>query len=405
VGGNGADTLSGDVGVDMASYFEHTDSVNADADGETGDDGSSWGEGDTIAADIEELEGGQAADTLTGNAGENFIRGGAGNDTIRGLGGNDWLVGERGADTLAGGDGDDGVSYFEHTAAVTADLDGVEGDDGQAGERDTIGTDVENLEGGSGADTLTGGPGHDGLWGLTGSDRLDGGAGQDYLDGGPQADVLTGGADDDVVSYQGRAGSVTADLTGSVRNDGEKGEGDTISADVEILRGGSGADTLTGNAGDNFIWGGAGNDTIRAGAGDDVVTGSNGTDSVFGEAGDDDVIGEPGPPSSGTIFLGDVPGSDTVRDKVDGGENSTGGDGCFVRAAGAFVNCEHMLGLPQVVQRGLRNPLASAAGITAAGGSLVSKSGHSGNSATGSAANREGTSPTQVQAPRFAPAS
>ena len=36
------------------------------------------------------------------------------------------------------------------TAAVTADLDGKR-DDGQRGEGDTIGTDVENLTGGTGS--------------------------------------------------------------------------------------------------------------------------------------------------------------------------------------------------------------------------------------------------------------
>jgi Ca2+-binding RTX toxin-like protein len=100
------------------------------------------------------------------------------------------------------------VTYARRVAAVAADPDGVAGDDGEAGERDTINTDVENLLGGAGADTLTGngaanllrgGPGGDRLSGRAGTDRLDGEAGYDRLDGGTNTttgkDVCVAGAD------------------------------------------------------------------------------------------------------------------------------------------------------------------------------------------------------------------
>jgi VCBS repeat-containing protein len=78
--------------------------------------------------------GGNANDTLPGDAGTDLAFGQNGNDTLSGLGGNDLLCGGNGNDTLSGGDGDD------------------------------------TLAGGAGNDRLTGGPG---------ADRFSGGIGTD----------------------------------------------------------------------------------------------------------------------------------------------------------------------------------------------------------------------------------
>jgi Ca2+-binding RTX toxin-like protein len=132
------------------------------------------------------------------------LMGGAGDDRLVGGSGDDLLTGEFGADVLQGGAGSDTADYSETSirSSVRADLDGATGDDGgpedgPAGARDTIGGDVENLEGtitddvligNAGPNVLTAVGGHDLLQGLGGNDRLtgrgggtvDGGAGTDH---------------------------------------------------------------------------------------------------------------------------------------------------------------------------------------------------------------------------------
>ena len=96
------------------------------------DDGEA-GENDRIATDVENLTGGSANDRLTGSAGSNVLNGGTGNDV---------LDGGLGADLILGGAGTDTADYSSRRAAVTADPDGA-ADDGEAGETDTVETDVE----------------------------------------------------------------------------------------------------------------------------------------------------------------------------------------------------------------------------------------------------------------------
>jgi hypothetical protein len=112
VGGFGRDLLQGGPGSDTASYSEVSNRLGivADLDGATGDDGSSEdgapGARDTIAADVENLEGTNTDDVLTGNAGPNVIDGSGGHDQIQGLGGNDRLTADGGG-SLDGGAGSD----------------------------------------------------------------------------------------------------------------------------------------------------------------------------------------------------------------------------------------------------------------------------------------------------------
>ncbi|MFC4120532.1 calcium-binding protein [Nonomuraea zeae] len=112
IGGFGGDLLQGGGGPDTAVYSEVSNrlGVRADLDGVTGDDGSSEdgpaGARDTVAADVENLEGTRANDVLIGNAGANVIDGSGGHDQVQGLGGDDRLTGEGGG-SLDGGAGTD----------------------------------------------------------------------------------------------------------------------------------------------------------------------------------------------------------------------------------------------------------------------------------------------------------
>jgi Ca2+-binding RTX toxin-like protein len=112
VGGFGSDLLQGGPGSDTVSYSEisYRLGVRADLDGAVGDDGSSEdgpaGARDTIAADVENLEGTGTNDVLIGNTGPNVIDGSGGNDQVQGLGGDDTLTADGGG-SIDGGVGAD----------------------------------------------------------------------------------------------------------------------------------------------------------------------------------------------------------------------------------------------------------------------------------------------------------
>jgi Ca2+-binding RTX toxin-like protein len=64
-------------------------------------------------------------------------------------------------------------------------------------------------------------------------------------------------------------------------DDGEQGEGDTVSSDAEIIRGGRGEDTLTGGPGPEELYGNAGDDTLDGGDGaGDLLDGGDGNDTL-----------------------------------------------------------------------------------------------------------------------------
>ncbi len=196
-------------------------------------------------------------------------------DIIDGGAGNDVLLGELGDDSIAGGTGDD-------TAFGGTGDDTIRGD---------AGNDV--IDGGDGNDTLYGGADEDTLvvTDTSGADVIEGGeAGSDY-------DVLDGSGltqDTTVVISAPEAGSLT-------RN------GETANfTEIEEVRTGSGADSITGSTGNDTIQSGTGADTIDAGAGDDSIdlgAGSPDGDAdllVFSDAdGNDTVTNFDGPTDNG----------------------------------------------------------------------------------------------------------
>jgi Ca2+-binding RTX toxin-like protein len=318
-GGIGADAnvVKGGTGVDTADFSSRSEGVVVTLNG-VADDGIGH---DNIGTDVENLTGTEFPDRLIGGAGANMLRGGSGDDVVRG---------EGGPDILNGGAGTDTADYADHAAGVLVNPNGasVSGNatDGPSGARDAIGTDVENLSGGSGDDTLVdstpanrfaGGPGTDTvdysttpgdltvtidniaddgtgaddvrtdvesvmagggddlLEGSDAANRLDGGAGADALRGGAGPDTLIGGAGEDLVLYDERLAPVTVQADGSPLSgsaeDGAPGARDTVAASVEDILGGDGNDTLTGNPLDNILDGGPGDDVLNGGAGEDAA--------------------------------------------------------------------------------------------------------------------------------------
>jgi Ca2+-binding RTX toxin-like protein len=274
-GGAGADVLDGgpgdDNGSDLVDYSYRDGDVVVDLDGESRDDGEE-SEEDTLAADLEAIAGGTGDDELAGNALANDLDGGPGDDV---------LDGGLGPDELSGGEGFDAADYSGHGVGVFLDLDAEIGDDGAAGEGDTIGNTFEALVGGSGGDVLYGNDGLNDLYGGPGADQLEGRGGDDLLNGGTDADLLAGGWGFDLVDYAERTTGVSVDLDGATADDGAPGEGDTVASDVEDIGGGAGHDLLIGNGAENFLFGRGGNDTLDGGDNSDALFGAVGDDTLF----------------------------------------------------------------------------------------------------------------------------
>ena len=156
-GSGGADLISGagDLVTGGATFLFLT--VN----GDSGDDALAGGQGDdtiTGGTGSNVLSGGDGDDTLTGGQGDDTLAGGMGGDTLTGGLGNDVFdEGDSlsGTDTMAGGGGNDFLTYAARAAGVTVTMDGVF-DDGEAGESDNVGADIEDAIGGNGDNVLVG---------------------------------------------------------------------------------------------------------------------------------------------------------------------------------------------------------------------------------------------------------
>ena len=123
-----------------------------------------------------------------------------------------------------------------------------------------------------------------------------GGPGNDTFNQGSAStpgEVLWGGSGTDTVNYASRSAAVTVTV-GAGANDGVASENDDINDDVEVVTGGTAADTLTASAIGNTLNGGPGADTLVGGAGNDTINGGPGNDTIRGGAGNDILSGDDG---------------------------------------------------------------------------------------------------------------
>ncbi len=198
------------------------------------------------------IDGGDAADTLAGTAGNDYLSGLGGDDILDGAAGADLLFGDVGHDRINGGSGNDSLRGFFGNDTLFGEL----GNDLIDGEQDD-----DFIGAGAGDDYASGNVGNDAVYGEIGNDTLFGDAGDDYVDGGTGNDQLRG--------YFGRD-----TLVGGTGDDALYGEQDDDSLDAgagnDALSGGSGNDTLLGGAGDDLLFGNWGNDDLTGGAGRDV---------------------------------------------------------------------------------------------------------------------------------------
>lgn len=203
----------------------------------------------------------------------------------------------------------------------------------------------DSIDAGAGQDTVQGNGGSDIIYGNSGDDRLYGGPGQDSIDGGTGADQIEAGSYysyNYVPGYYDALGNWNSDYTIY-----------TLDATNEVLKGGSGADSIYGGYGadlilgedgadyingeqydfyvygnivinplnlktafNDTIYGGGGDDTIYGRQGDDLIDGGDGNDYLQGDAGADTIYGGVGNDTvygegSDSVDLGD--GADTFR--------------------------------------------------------------------------------------------
>jgi len=397
IAGAGDDFLAGGSGTDTVDYSSHssglqfrltsfvTDGPTVTRDGETDRLATFDGEDDDHILDTERFIGTAFIDNFTYQASEGDNSTGFPTITMEGRGGNDTFsnggtydrfvaIGGAGDDrfslgagingsaaqtTLLGGDGNDTFDFGNDTGPV--EVDGGSGNDqmlfafftrkvvdlndfvGVENARSAadgvllIGTPGANrlevtrtgtIQGGDGNDTLIGN-GEDGT-------TLLGEGGDDLLVSGSGPDSLSGGAGRDTVDYSLRTGNLVITQNDSLANDGEVGENDLVSTDVERVLGGSGNDRFVGGATSNTYFGGAGNDTISGvggadalfgeggndlivgGDGSDFLDGGSGDDQVYGQAGNDTLMGQGG---DDRLFA-----HDNLRDTVNGGSGTDTAD-------------------------------------------------------------------------------
>jgi len=300
-GGSGDDLINGQTGWDKLIYSSLVDGqrLKIDLFENSGKVVNSSGhfliEEDEIYG-IDEVIGGDSADTLQGDEFANILRGGSGDDVLAGhrmelpsefssppVDDGNTLYGDQGNDTLLGAVGDDSLDGGTDNDV----LSGREGDDTLRG-----GSGNDTLVGGSGADTLDGGSGNDSLSGISGNDSFDGGTGTDivsysYLspsDGGifgfdpivhysVDVDLLSGTGE--TIKYE----EGFPDVLGNIPIIETVIAEDTLN-NIESVRGSYNDDILRGNAQDNALYGEGGDDELDGGLGQNTLDGGAGVDTA-----------------------------------------------------------------------------------------------------------------------------
>jgi len=207
---------------------------------------------------------------FTGGTGADSLIGGPADDSFNSEPVN--LPPPDGPDAMVGGAGRDTVSYGGGHRGVSVSLDGV-ANDGDPGEGDDVGADIEVVFGTAGDDTFIGAAGAQSFLGEDGDDVLDGGGGRDTLVGGDGTDLVSYARERAPVRIRvSRYEDETSDLTPTGNPD--------VFDDVEGVIGGQAGDVLIGDGFSNRLIGGRGNDRIAGGKGADVIDGGDGNDSI-----------------------------------------------------------------------------------------------------------------------------
>ncbi len=322
--------IDGGGGVDLLDYTAYTSGVVVDLS-----TGAAFGAPGGVVA-IENVTGGQAGDSLTGDDGPNVVRGGPGDDyLLDGLGGDDEVyggagndgfvafLGGTGNDLLVGGLGDD----VNMDGGVGADIyrvfdgDGSDtlNDTGSAADIDTLDLsqiasdlDVNVFAGSLTVDFLASG---EQLSASNSLERIATGAGDDrfLLHGAailPGASEVDAGGGRNSLDYTTYAAGVFVNLSS---NDfvspfipARTATGILKVVGVADVVGSAQDDVLVGDEHGNDLAGLGGNDSLYGGPGADVLRNGAGSDDLYGGAGNDRYVIVPGFTSVNLAEVGGV---------------------------------------------------------------------------------------------------
>ncbi|AXK73264.1 hypothetical protein DWG18_13895 [Lysobacter sp. TY2-98] len=305
-GGGGADQMYGGDGDDYYIVDSSTDRVREYSGGGVDTIERRYETNYLLGSEIENLVLGAGVVTghgngldneITLNAAANSSSGQAGDDIIHGLSGNDQIWGDDGWDELYGDDGDD---YLDGGAGSDY-LEGGIGNDQLRGGADT---DEDTLIGGAGDDKY--------VWtgGLDIIDNTGGGSdGLFFSDSTITSARLTFKRDGDdlLVLVDGDAGRgvrvVNHFLGGdfaldyvqipnsSQLNTAQINQRALYAGYDNVIQGTSASETLNGTAGRDVLLGGSGNDQLNGAAANDWLKGEAGNDTLYGGAGADQLEG------------------------------------------------------------------------------------------------------------------
>jgi Ca2+-binding RTX toxin-like protein len=203
-GGDGDDQVNGGAGDDDGVYGENGNDVVHGGDGDDGDDGIvSGGDGnDQVFGDAgnDYLEGGHGDDLVDGGAGDDYFNATGYHAFVGGEGSTTYTYRDPGNDTYVGGSGIDEIDYLNggydngpnsgpRPVNVRISQDGV-ANDGQEGENDNVGSDIEDLDAytwwgwndtGRGIATITAGDSINSINTDGGDDLVTPGGGNDFV--------------------------------------------------------------------------------------------------------------------------------------------------------------------------------------------------------------------------------
>ena len=292
-------------------------------------------------ANIEDIVGGSASDTLEGNNFDNRIVGGGGADTIVGRDGNDVLIGDTAIiatssnvitsirllpdfadnDTINAGNGNnwilaglgrDTINTGNGNNFIAGDLALLTASGGVVTSLETLqSTDDANdvINTGTGADRIVAGNGSDTITDLGGNTIVIADRGAIVFSSGQPvrvtsepstlsgSDIITLGAGNDIVLGGGKADTIN----GGAGNNTVLGDDGTIllvngaPASVALITSTfDGNDIITTLGGIDLIYTGDGDNTVNAGSGNDDLWGGIGLDTLNGQGDDDFIVGSLG---------------------------------------------------------------------------------------------------------------
>ena len=298
-GGIGNDKMQGGAGNDTYVINAAGDSVNEEANADTGDLVKSsitisLASGGFLAIENVLLTGATAINA-TGNGSTNDLIGNDAANVLNGLGGADNLTGGKGGDTYVVDNVGDQVNEIIAGAAGGVDTVQTSIDFSLAA---LVNIEKLTLAVGAGDIDATGNTLNNTLLGNEGANILDGGAGNDTMTGGKGDDTYVVNAAGDVVNETIAAGggvdTVVSDVTFSLATRVNIEELHLNGATNINGTGNALNNVILGNDGINILNGGAGNDRLYGGDGADTLTGGTGNDTFdFDlplELGDADVI-------------------------------------------------------------------------------------------------------------------